>query len=289
MDHERFKRYILPMRFINSLIMLFVVFILIFSQSSFAQEKKSWRNADTSSVGLAPSPIDEPRAVVQIYYAKAYSWRGYFGIHPWISVKEKDAKSFTSYQVMGFGVERGINVIRSHHDLPDRKWFGNTPSLLFDLRGERAEKMIPHIEKAVASYPYPQFYRIYPGPNSNTFISHVMRNTPGLSIELPPHAIGKDWIGQAQPFGTTESGTGVQVSLFGLLGFTVGLAEGIEVNIFGLTFGLDILRPALKLPFIGRVGFEDKPVFGSPESEKNDEAVSQTLPLAWCADGQLRD
>lgn len=104
-----------------------------------------------------------------------------------------------------------------------------------------------------------------------------MRNTPGLFIELPPHAIGKDWIGQAQPFGISESGTGVQVSLIGLLGFTVGLAEGIEINIFGLTFGVDILRPALKLPFVGRIGFEDKPVFGNTETEKTDNAHLGTL------------
>jgi hypothetical protein len=31
----------------------------------------------------------------------------------------------------------------------------------------------------------------------------------------------------------------------------------VELNLLGLTFGLDLNRPALKLPGIGRVGFPD--------------------------------
>jgi hypothetical protein len=33
-----------------------------------------------------------------------------------------------------------------------------------------------------------------------------------------------------------------------------GVDEGIELNVLGLAFGIDFLRPALKLPGIGRVG-----------------------------------
>jgi len=29
------------------------------------------------------------------------------------------------------------------------------------------------------------------------------------------------------------------------------------MNLLGMTFGVDVYRPALKLPFIGRVGFPD--------------------------------
>jgi hypothetical protein len=34
----------------------------------------------------------------------------------------------------------------------------------------------------------------------------------------------------------------------------LALEEGLEVNLLGLTFGLDINPPALKLPGIGRIG-----------------------------------
>jgi hypothetical protein len=101
---------------------------------------------------------------------------------------------------------------------------------------------------------------VWPGPNSNTFISHIIRSVPELGVELPPHAIGKDWIDDGDLFGLSETGTGVQVSLLGALGLTVGLAEGVEVNILGFNFGLDLWRPALKLPFVGRIGFKDAPI-----------------------------
>lgn len=91
--------------------------------------------------------------------------------------------------------------------------------------------MIPHIRLAAKEYPYPNSYRIWPGPNSNSFVSYIIRNTPGISVELPPHAIGKDWIDNGKLFGKSESGTGYQFSLFGALGITLGLAEGLEINL----------------------------------------------------------
>jgi hypothetical protein len=35
-----------------------------------------------------------------------------------------------------------------------------------------------------------------------------------------------------------------------------GTSEGLEVNLLGLTFGLDVRHPALKLPGVGRVGYQ---------------------------------
>ncbi|NUN05515.1 MAG: DUF3750 domain-containing protein [Bdellovibrio sp.] len=230
---------------------------LLFSCSSGAD----WRTADRSSVGLTPAAKDEPRAVVQIYSARTYGWKGNLAVHSWMALKEKGAREYTVYEVIGYGSQKGIPVIRSRQRAPDQRWFGNEPTLHFDLRGTAAEEMIPHVLAAVKSYPYPDSYRMWPGPNSNTFVSHIMRNTPGIAVELPPNAIGKDWIGSGQPLGLTESGTGVQVSVAGALGFTIGAAEGIEVNILGMTFGIDLWRPALKLPFIGRLGFADAPLY----------------------------
>ncbi len=49
------------------------------------------------------------------------------------------------------------------------------------------------------------------------------------------------------------SGTGYQLSLFGALGVLVAADEGIEINILGLTIGIDFAQPALKLPGLGRL------------------------------------
>ncbi len=80
-----------------------------------------------------------------------------------------------------------------------------------------------------------------------------MREVPELRADLPPTAIGKDYLG-ASIFAAAPSGSGVQVSVAGVLGVTASSVEGLELNLLGLTFGLDPWPPALKLPLVGRVG-----------------------------------
>jgi hypothetical protein len=254
-----------------------VLFIIVFS-FAFSPAKADWRTADRSSTHIAPLPSKEHRAIVQIYAARAYGWRGYFAVHTWFATKEKDADHYLVYQVVGFRQWRGLPVVLVQPDLPDRKWFDHAPEIIFDLKGKAAEDMIPHIKQAAVNYPYQNSYILWPGPNSNTFTSYIMRHTPGIYTELPPHAIGKDWIDDGKIFGPSESGTGYQLSLFGAFGITIGKAEGIEINILGLTFGIDILRPALKLPFIGRVGLSDRPVYGPDTTPEKSHAPVTRLP-----------
>ena len=54
--------------------------------------------------------------------------------------------------------------------------------------------------------------------------------------------------------GRSDSRTGVEASLWGLLGIKVGWVEGLEVNVLGLVAGIDLRRPALKVPGFGRIG-----------------------------------
>ncbi|MFH1725209.1 MAG: DUF3750 domain-containing protein [Elusimicrobiota bacterium] len=218
-----------------------------------------WRTATRESAGIAPKPEEQKEAVVQVYAARAVRWRGLFAVHTWIAVKKKDAARYTTYQVIGWRLRRGRDALAVAEDVPDRHWFGKRPALVAELIGPPAESAIPKIEKAAAEYPYPRRYRAWPGPNSNTFVSFILRRVPELRVELPPHAVGKDWIGRGDLIEITESGTGWQLSLFGLLGLSLGAAEGLEVNVLGLNFGFDLLRPALKLPMAGRVGLRDKP------------------------------
>jgi hypothetical protein len=82
----------------------------------------------------------------------------------------------------------------------------------------------------------------------------VARSVPELAPALLPTAIGKDFAGWPVYLGLPPGGMGGQVSLGGLLGITIGWVEGIEINVLGLIAGVDIRRPAIKLPGWGRIG-----------------------------------
>ena len=215
----------------------------------------SWASASRRSAGIAPDPahlVEVP--IVQVYAARTYGWRGYFAVHPWIIYKRQGEAAYTRFDVVGW---RAPDVVQRNYAVPDGLWYGAVPELLVDQRGEGVEAMIDAIEAAVLSYPFDTEYRSYPGPNSNTFLAHIGREVPALQLDLPPNAIGKDYRSLSHPVGRSSSGSGVQVELLGLLGVSVGLEEGLEFNVLGLNFGIDLNRPALRLPFLGRVGFSD--------------------------------
>lgn len=205
---------------------------------------------------MAPKPHELKEDIVQIYYARAFSWRGYFGIHPWIAWKKKEEQQYTVAQVTSWNIRRLGTTIDMKEDIPDRLWFDSTPSVLYEARGKRATSIIKQLKPLILNYPYKDKYRVYPGPNSNTFVTYLIRNIDELDIELPSTAIGKGYLGD-QFLVKTASKTGATFSLFGLLGVTLGAMEGLEVNIFGLHFGIDLWTPALSFPIIGRIGFPD--------------------------------
>jgi hypothetical protein len=72
---------------------------------------------------------------------------------------------------------------------------------------------------------------------------------------MPPNAVGRDFRPSAYA-GWTDTGTGVEASLWGLIGIKLAWVEGVEVNLLGLVAGLDLRHPALKLPGFGRIGFD---------------------------------
>ena len=215
-----------------------------------------WRTASRMSAGIAPDPTVTREAVVQVYVARAWGWRGTFGVHSWIATKPTGAPSFTVYEVIGWRAYRGSSALSVSQRAADARWFGSEPEIIADLRGDGVDAVIERIDAAAKSYPHATEYRVWPGPNSNTFTAHVARAVPELRLDLPPTAIGKDYLPNGDLIASAPSGTGYQVSLFGVLGVLVGIEEGLEINVFGLTFGIDAKDPALKLPGFGRLGVQ---------------------------------
>lgn len=212
-----------------------------------------WRTASREPVGLAPDPASTPEAVVQVYAARTVSWRGYFGVHTWIAVKHTGASKFTIHEVIGYRLRRTGTSVVSRVRAPDERWFGAYPELLRDVRGPGVDALITRIEDAVQRYPYSGTYRVWPGPNSNTFVAFVLREVPELRVDLPPTAIGKDYLGML-PFALMPSGTGGQLNVLGIAGIAAGWEEGLELNLLGLTFGVDPRSFSVKLPLVGRLG-----------------------------------
>ena len=238
-------------------LMRIILIALIFITSSCAN--KSWRDASRESAQIATPAKEQKENIFQIYYARAFSWRGYFGIHPWFAWKKSEDSQYTVAQVTSWNIRRNGSSISIQNDIPDRKWYDNEPQIMFEMKGQKARKIIDKVKKQIQEYPYKDLYRVWPGPNSNTFVAYIINNVDELNLELPPHAVGKDFALTNQVIGLSPSKTGFQFSLYGILGLELGLLEGIEVNILGLNFGLDLYSPALKLPLAGRVGFKDTP------------------------------
>ena len=243
-------------RLVLLLVILFVLPLLVSACMSGRGDGVPWYDARRDPTGLAPDSAKTQEAVIQVYAARAVSWRGVFAVHTWIAVKPTGAPRYTRYEVLGFGVSEGAPAVRVDRMGPDNYWFGDKPTVILDRRGPGVDELIAQIRDAVASYPYPHEYRAWPGPNSNTFTAYVARQVPGLQLELPSNAIGKDYLPDGALFATAPSATGYQLSFFGVLGLTLARDEGFELNLLGFDIGFAVKSPALKLPGIGRVGMQ---------------------------------
>lgn len=237
-----------------------VLFALVASAvvtaTSCMHTRSDWRTASHEPVGLAPDPAVVKEAVVQVYGARTFGAKGLFGVHTWVAVKPGGAAAWTVYEVVGWRLRSSASAIVVHSREPDARWYGAAPELYVDRRGPGVDELIVRIDKAARAYPYGAEYRAWPGPNSNTFTAWIARAVPELQLDLPATAIGKDYLG-GSIVGAAPSGSGVQLSLGGVLGVAVSGVDGIELNVLGLNFGVS--PNGVKLPIVGRIGARSAP------------------------------
>jgi Protein of unknown function (DUF3750) len=209
----------------------------------------SWRAASWDSSGLLPEARQLQPASVILLSTRTGHWKSIFAEHMAIVLKPAGAAQWTRYDVVGWG-----NPVRKDAYEADAYWYGNTPRVIYRLEGAEAAALIPKIETAIARYPHQQrgSYSVWPGPNSNTFVSWVVRNTDGFATELPPVAVGKDWLGWVG-VAPAPSKTGYSVSIAGVIGGTLALEEGAELHLLGSTIGIDPNDLAIKLPALGKL------------------------------------
>jgi hypothetical protein len=211
---------------------------------------RSWRTADWGSTGTLPAAKDYSPARLVVFAGATGAWKGIFSVHSWVVYKRAGETRWTRYDVVGWGTP-----VRQNGWPADGRWYGNAPATIVDVSGPEAEAVIPKVESAVREYAYGRAgdYRIWPGPNSNSFTAAVLRAVPELKVTLPANAVGRDFRDGFYA-GWSDSGTGVELNAYGIAGIKVGWIEGFEVNLLGLVAGIDVRYPAVKLPGFGRIG-----------------------------------
>ncbi|WP_137135422.1 DUF3750 domain-containing protein [Rhizobium sp. FKY42] len=210
-----------------------------------------WSEANWGSAGILPEASQSDEAAVYVFSAKTGGLKGAVASHAWIVTKEKGARTYTRYDKVGWG-----SPIRRNHRPADAFWYSNRPELVTKITGEDAQALIPKVEAAIAAYPYaePGGYTIWPGPNSNTFVAHVLRSVPELGAVLPPHAVGRDYLPDGAFVHLDDDGKDLHLTIRGLIGLSAGVRSGFEVHFLGLVAGLDVMRPGIKIPAFGRIG-----------------------------------
>ena len=211
----------------------------------------AWHAADWGPSGTLPPAASVEGAVVHVMSARTGGLKGALSVHSWIVTKRAGARRYDRYDKVGWGAP-----VRRNAYAADAYWYSNAPTVLATLRGAEAERAIADIERAVANYPYRRRggYRIWPGPNSNSFVAHVLREVPALRVNLPEIAVGRDYPTDGRLLAWDPVRGDLRASLWGYAGLSVGATSGVELNVLGLVVGLDVLRPAVKLPGFGRVG-----------------------------------
>ncbi|MDC3962448.1 DUF3750 domain-containing protein [Polyangium jinanense] len=173
--------------------------------------------------------------------------------HAWIIVNVADqGRSLLRYELLS----------RAFKETTSRPldYFGEGDVALHGLvekdRGS-IRKIVECLDEETPRYneEHPDYFPM-PGPNSNTYVDQMLRRC-NIPVDLPSTAIGKDYRG---PIGVslTSGGTGVQFDTW-IAGVKLGLTEGVELHVLGLTIGVDWWPPALILPVNpGRLGFDDR-------------------------------
>ncbi|MCP4181788.1 MAG: DUF3750 domain-containing protein [Hyphomicrobiales bacterium] len=246
-------------RFVKRLVLTILIIFLLPAALALVwwgvkEHPSSWRTANWQSAGVLPPASRENDAVIYVMAARTGGMKGALAVHSWIVTKQKGAANYIRYDKLGWG-----DPVRRNAYAADARWYSNSPNVIFEVRGKRASMLTPKIETAIASYPYSYAggYNIWPGPNSNSFVAHVVNNVPELGIALPANAVGRNFLASGNWYQLDADWTNLIVSWDGLVGFALGARYGFEVHFMGLVSGFDVLNPAIKLPGFGRIGYRN--------------------------------
>ena len=129
-----------------------------------------------------------------------------FARHTWLDYRENLKAGWKRIEIMN----QSSGMI--HRELkPDEfeelsRW-GEKVVVLGQSDGLTNPNYVSGIEKVATNYDA-SIYRAYPGPNSNTFAAHLIREVDGISATLDHNAVGKEW---GFHLGRTTGGGGCEI------------------------------------------------------------------------------
>lgn len=207
--------------------------------------------ATIAGCAVRPSTIEEEAPLIMLKSVRLpvrdwLPWYSRFAEHTWIDYYHNSSW----HRVEWDDVEHIVA-----YDLPPGEAFDDVRwerevAVHNSFHGEWAKEAAAKVLSTAQSYEYATQYTPWPGPNSNSFIDWLARQI-GLSIVMPPSAVGKDYTPWVHA-GITSSRSGVELETM-LLGAQIGLCEGVEAHVLGLTLGVGLWPPAIKLPFLPAV------------------------------------
>jgi len=209
----------------------------------------------TGCASMPPSalPIEPSHLVVvkTVRIPATEPWISRFASHTWLDVKNGSEANWGRLEIIS--AESGVLAYRipSAEARSDTRWT-NRVEVIGLVSGDAAEKMIPALLKSAKNYSDRANYFAWPGPNSNTFISYLARETLGLHLQFNHNAVGKDYVPWFYA-GPSVTGSGWQADTW-LIGLQAGWRDGIQLHFIQLTFGISFFPPALDLPIIPRIG-----------------------------------
>lgn len=212
----------------------------------------SWRNADWSASGLLPPASADQQPQIHVLAARTGGMKGALSVHSWIVIKRPGATEYERFDKVGWG-----NPVRRNAYPADGNWYSNRPWLVHSIAGEDAARLIPQIDAAIASYPFNGFgdYRAWPGPNSNTFIAHILAQVPAIGVKLPANAVGRDYGSGLFDFHFAPAPPALSAGIAGVVGFSFDARSGAEMQLGGLVAGVNWREPGIILPGSGLISF----------------------------------
>jgi len=182
------------------------------------------------------------------------------GVHCWFEGRDKECKEFRYEVWLSTDVDPGKpplpgfqqrgHVMRNLFELGESIGFGDPWQQGDKVTGDNASDILDSIEAESSKYEYTNIYLPVPGPNSNTYIATLARNS-GFTVDLPSRAVGQHF--GLFGAGVTAARDSVEVRT-PVLGVQVGNTVGASV--LGLTVGVRFWPPSIRTPF-GGIGFGD--------------------------------